>query len=246
MPELAGKAKEVYVNSYGQNTYDAYTDTVPNTAHGGKLPEERDRAPSFFHRPDHDVESIFWVLVSSVIMAKPLDAPDEPSSTFVEVWEILKDHIIKKSQTFDPRNFLLLMTQNIWLEILHPKLSPIVKMMCLLAKQVRPEYGLLNPPPKPDHLHEAFRRIILEQILSMGEDPIPLTPNATRSIPVQDGSEDEDNDSRLDSEAEPSVHPSKKRKTGDDGNFERRSKLGRYTKGISSSTLFKEWYINNQ
>ena len=72
---------------------------------------------------------------------------------------------------------------------LHPKLSSLSGMMTKLSYQVAPEYGRLETQPPQEHLHEAFRRILLEQILSMN-DPIPLTPDLSRN-PIFDAEEDE-------------------------------------------------------
>ncbi|KAK7690220.1 hypothetical protein QCA50_006872 [Cerrena zonata] len=181
MPELEGKAKEVYIKTYGQDAYDAYTDVTANTYHGSKFQKPSKDIPLLFsHRPDHDIESLFWVLVEVVISALPLDAVDKHPPFFVQTWNVMEQHTIIYDQPSDSRSYILNLVEDGWEETLHPKLSPIVEMMMMLTSQVRPEYGLLDPPPKKDHLHEAFRRILLEQILAMEDDPIPLTPNMSR------------------------------------------------------------------
>ena len=163
MPELQGKAKDTYIEAYGEEAYIAYNDTEPKMYHGSGYTCIPDDTPTFTHRPDHDMESLFWVLVVVLILAKPLGEPDEITPAFSSTWAYFDNHTISKDP-HDPRNDIFGQPEKAWRELLHPKLSCLAGMLCKLAKQVQPEYGLLDTPPKPDHLHEAFRRILLEQI----------------------------------------------------------------------------------
>ncbi len=63
--------------------------------------------------------------------------------------------------------------------MMDPRLAPISFMLAEMAGQINPEYGYLSPPPAKDHLHEAMRRLLLEQIVEM-EDPIELQPGVSR------------------------------------------------------------------
>lgn len=47
---------------------------------------------------------------------------------------------------------------------------------------MEPEYGFLDPPPADDHLHEAFQRLLLNQIHDLKED-IELNVEELRSLP---------------------------------------------------------------
>ncbi len=60
-------------------------------------------------------------------------------------------------------------------ETLDPQLASLGGMLLDMADQITPEYGYLSPPPARDHLHEAMRRLLLEQIVRMDED-IELRP----------------------------------------------------------------------
>ena len=179
MPELQGKVKHAYIEAYGEEAYMSYNDTEPRMYHGAEFTCIPDDTPTFTHRPDHDMESLFWVLVVVLILAKPLDEPDEITPALSSTWAYFDNHTISKNP-YDPRNNIFGLTERAWRELLHPKLSCLAGMLRKLADQVQPEYGLLDPQAKPDHLHEAFRRILLEQILAMDDDHIPLTPNVCR------------------------------------------------------------------
>ena len=179
MPELQGRAQGIYIENYGEEAYKAYNDTEPNMHHGAKFTDFLGIIPPFTHRPDHDKESLFWVLVFTSILAKPLGETDEVKPLCSVIWQSFQNHRVNKRPK-DERNDVLEQSGISWKEILHPKLSCLVKMLLRLTEQVQPEYALLDSQPKPDHLHEAFRRIILEQILAMEDDPIPLTPHVSR------------------------------------------------------------------
>ncbi|KAI0076428.1 hypothetical protein K474DRAFT_1644918 [Panus rudis PR-1116 ss-1] len=176
MPELRGKAFELYIQTYSRATYDKYTDK-DGTSHGSRFSEED--ALTFHHRPDHDVESIFWVLFVSLILSFPAGTDDaSPNSSFCYVWGVFRNHTISKDG--DTRLAPLLYSVAEFKEALHPRLASLAPLLRKLAGQVIPEYAYLSPPPPEDHLHEAFRRIILEQIVGM-DDPIPLIPGRSRA-----------------------------------------------------------------
>ncbi len=69
---------------------------------------------------------------------------------------------------------------------LDPKLAFLGQMLVRMAAQIRPEYGYLSPPPPKDHLHESMRRLLLEQILEMGDSDVDLQPGVSRPSPPGD------------------------------------------------------------
>ncbi|KAI0076434.1 hypothetical protein K474DRAFT_1662954 [Panus rudis PR-1116 ss-1] len=176
MPELSGKALELYTRTYSRTTYDKYTDK-DGTFHGGRFSD--DGTLPFHHRPDHDAETIFWVLFVSLILAFPAGTDDaSPNSSFCYVWGVFRDHTI--TQFGDTRALLLTHSVEKFKQALHPRLSSLAPLLHKLALQVMPEYALLSPSPPEDHLHEAFRRLLLEHIVGM-DDPIPLIPGRSRA-----------------------------------------------------------------
>ena len=180
MPELDGKAKDAYVKAYGQDVYSSYSDKGSNKVHGRQPPEPSETPLPFSHRPDHDIESIFWVLVFTLMLALPKGPYEKPSPRFYKGVKKIREHTIDRDEDVDLRDWFFRLEPTEWPGLFHSKLSPIVGMVEALSLQVYPEYGLLNPPPEEEHLHEAFRRILLNQILSM-EDDIPLTPGVSRN-----------------------------------------------------------------
>lgn len=243
MPELEGRARDIYIEFYTQETYDLYSDEDDDTVHGRNPPKRSHSSLPFSHRPDHDVESIFWVLVFAVMTALPKGAVDTPSQAFYEGMKYLRGHTIEEGALGDSRDWFFFRDSNDWKRMLHSKLSPIAKMMEDLAMQVYPEYGLLYPPPRPEHLHEAFRRILLNQILSM-EDDIPLTPGVSRN-PGLASSTLQQGTSRATLHAQSQNNTSKKRKANNDTSSSRASKTARSQSGVASFSLHKDQYRNN-
>lgn len=159
---------------------------------GGAAPKDVSKTSiPFTHRPSHDVESIYWTLLLSLIAALPSGEPLEElviGDRVMEAAVFLYGHTIKNQAggTFvDPRSVILSWPAYAFEDAMHPKLQGIGigKLLERLTQQVRPEYAFLDPAPPMDHLHEAFRRILLEFIVEHGEDcNIELNTEHERNI----------------------------------------------------------------
>ncbi|KAI0788727.1 hypothetical protein C8Q75DRAFT_719219 [Abortiporus biennis] len=181
MPELTGVARDLYIKIYQQNIYDSYTDSN-GTIHGGVYirGSECERHP-FVHRLDHDAESTFWLLLSTLLRAQTPNSTDDPDALRVldQYWETISDPV--SGGVYDPRNSVLDLTEQDFSTLLHPDLRSLAPLIRALADQVQVEYVFLDPPPPEDHLHEALSRILLQFIVDMKED-IPLDPNNLRPV----------------------------------------------------------------
>lgn len=191
MPTLSEGAKKIYIQAYGENTYERYCDTA-KTFHGsdGALPNPR-KLPNFkfCHRPDHDVESIFWVLLATLLRARPVNstATEADLKAYCQAEKVFQDHRIQEGVMVDNRECLLNLSLRQMETALDPELRDLGWMLMEMAEQVKPEYGYLSPAPPNDHLHEAMRRLLLEQILRMDDEPgIPLQAGTPR-LPPDDG-----------------------------------------------------------
>ena len=178
MPILRGKACDLYLKTFGQDFYDSFTDT-DGLFHGGSYsgkPQE-----GFFHQPRHDIESVFWTLLSSILRVFPTGADLEKDTLgeFSAALEALDSHHIDSS-LLDSRIGLLDWTEADFEAALHPKLALLAPMLYAMSGQIRPEYAHLSPSPRKEHLHEAMRRLLLQQIVDMGDDAIPLDPRSVR------------------------------------------------------------------
>ena len=142
-------------------------------------------APSFHHRPDHDVESFFWVLLATLLRARPKKwKPDPHRKFFWNAYDMFLRHSVEAGKVDDSRAELLSYEADDFKKALHPKLQDLAPMLGKMAQQVYPEYGFMDPPPALDHLHEAMRRLLLEQIVQMqnAKNPIPLTAGSLRPL----------------------------------------------------------------
>ena len=174
----------LYLKTYGQAVYDAFTDK-DGIFHGGtstgKIQER------FVHRPRHDIESVFWTLLSSILRVFPKDTHPEANTPgeLSAALKLLDTHVIHSHEP-DIRVSLLTWTETAFETAFHPKLASLAPMFAAMCAQVRPEYAYLSPSPRKDHLHEAMRRLLLQQIVDMGDDAIPLDPHRVR-VPTIDG-----------------------------------------------------------
>ncbi|THG94388.1 hypothetical protein EW026_g7076 [Hermanssonia centrifuga] len=187
---LTGLAKSLYVQAYSQQSYDLYADSegqchsVPDTL------KTKDQCSEYAHRPDHDVESIFWSLIYVLLQLQPLDGEDSNVSGLSEdallAWKHLHGHRVeaatKTSLSIDTRDVLFEFCAGDWNKALHPGLSSLAPLLAKMSLQVWPEYGLLAESPPREHLHEAMRRLLLQHIVDM-DDPIPLNPRNRRPVP---------------------------------------------------------------
>ena len=83
MTILQGEVKQRYEERHADNPrYELYNDTG-GTSHGGTSAMEQGYGiddtlkdmPTFFHRPEHDVESIYWSMVSVLLRVRPTTFP---------------------------------------------------------------------------------------------------------------------------------------------------------------------------
>lgn len=170
MPELKGKSKYFYLKAYGNEEYAKHSDSL-GTYHGANL-TKRAADPPFHYRPEHDVESVLWVLLSLLVRAQPLGEAENPvPDAALALWNTLQTHEIK---TMDQRMVIFKERAGEIERALHPHLTFLSKLLVDLLDQTAPEYAYLDPPPVEDHLHEAFRRLLLKQIVEMNDYPVPL------------------------------------------------------------------------
>lgn len=189
MPSLTGKALELYTRAYGQDQYEMFSDR-DGKFHGGLPPS----SPSgtlrtdiaFSHRPTHDVESIFWTLMVTLLLALPAESREVEEFRYPakDARRWLIDHNITDEED-DRRGPMLKWDDDEFEFALHPGLREVGlgQLLVELARQVRPEYMYLEPRPHQDHLHEAFRRILLDYIVKMPKSSdVKLDTSASRVI----------------------------------------------------------------
>lgn len=173
---------EKYSKSYQGEVMRTFRDEG-ETYHGSRMNmskwmarhDEIQRKAWFYHQPRHDVESVGWCIIAFILRAQPKEPGDVEDSLeeLHKSWEILSGPV---------RLGLFTWPRQQWERALHPKLGFLGDFLLRLGGQMEPEYGFLDPPPPEDHLHEAFQRLLLNQIHSMTED-IELNTDKLRTLP---------------------------------------------------------------
>ncbi|KAI1792814.1 hypothetical protein LXA43DRAFT_317395 [Ganoderma leucocontextum] len=185
MPELSGEARALYVGAYGKERYERYNDNQ-ETYHGARPPnpyQKLETAPPFRHRPEHDVESIYWTMVTALLRVRPenIDEHPEAAKLIVDFWTPLLLHRIPDTDSdyADPREGLLLRSDKAWRALFLGDMKDVGTLLGDISHQIRPEYAFCGDGPQRDHLHEAVQRLILQYLVE--HEDIHLDPEHLRT-----------------------------------------------------------------
>jgi len=174
MPELQGNACAAYYELFGSDTYIAQHENYEQ--YDTHQPHLLSSAP--LYRPQHDIESLFWVIVDVLLHAKPEQSDHHPSIPLAEFETIHKGRKYRHS----PDNILFMNGLVWWRNALHPELRPVLaELLYQMSLHVGPEYEFLIQPPHSTHLHEAFHRLLLQAIVELKGQP-PITLDSSRRI----------------------------------------------------------------
>ncbi|KAL4245119.1 hypothetical protein ABKN59_009861 [Abortiporus biennis] len=185
MPELTYKVRKMYCSHYGQEMYNKYNDK--GTYHGGVLPDDpQPHSPAndktFYHQPRHDVESVYWLLLATFLRVRPSREISDDKDAYLKFNKYCQRLMDRGKGGEDTAKYFMHLSTTNFEEMLHPSLRPLARMLNDLTAQVSPEYAYLTPSPPEDHLHEAFRRILLQQIVDMQGKDIKLDPKNLRTV----------------------------------------------------------------
>ncbi|TBU25404.1 hypothetical protein BD311DRAFT_790439 [Dichomitus squalens] len=192
MPRLTDDALNLYIAVHGQERYDRYNDQpgAPE-CHGGRPPTENPddvddaKLPAFVHRPEHDVESVYWTMVYALLGVQPVASPreDYASHACADVWKILLSHDIPDDEPDDAeetRGVIINARKSKWLRLFCRDMQDVAVLMWRISQHVRSEYALWEGRLKRDHLHEAVQRLILQYLVDHRDNPIELDPEHLR------------------------------------------------------------------
>ncbi|KAF8342766.1 uncharacterized protein EI90DRAFT_3115309 [Cantharellus anzutake] len=176
MPELQGEALQVYHMLFGPVAYEAGHEVYDrNNTHTSRLSLQD---PPLY-RPRHDVESLYWVIIDILLHAKPERSEDSPSRKLTEFEDTLNGRTYRGS---DRTTYLFYQDLDWWRQTLHPALGPVLgELLHKMTQQVGPEYEYLIDPPRSTHLHEAFRRLLLQAIVALRQQP-PIALDSSRRV----------------------------------------------------------------
>ncbi|KAM5545914.1 hypothetical protein V8D89_000040 [Ganoderma adspersum] len=192
MPELTGDALDRYNAVHGPARYEKYPPETIGGAkqHGFTPPPPIDHSEfqsdiQYVHRPEHDVESIFWIMLYVLLLVKPKDgeAAKYASPAFGQIWGPLSSCSISGPALGeeDSRNVIFERRISTWMDAFDGSMRDVGNMLCRIARQIKTEWALWEgSATAPDHLHEAVQRIILQYLVDHREDDVVLLPGQTR------------------------------------------------------------------
>ncbi|KAM5545933.1 hypothetical protein V8D89_000059 [Ganoderma adspersum] len=160
--------------------------------HGGLPPrteEIEEIGPEFYHRPEHDVESVFGTMFAVLARAQPASGPQEEYVLAVlrNVWTDFDTHEITSDpdESQDKRDVIFGLIRSRWREMFapFPAMRDVADLLFNVSRQVRSEYALWEwvHEPEPDHLHEAVQRLIFQYLVDHPDD-IALDPARRRPV----------------------------------------------------------------
>ncbi|KAI1787263.1 hypothetical protein LXA43DRAFT_716444 [Ganoderma leucocontextum] len=191
MPELTGDALHRYNTVHGPARYDKYPPELKmgGAKQHGFTPPPPIHPPTFqsnltyVHRPEHDVESVFWTMLYALLLVKPKDGKAEKNASpaFGRIWDTLNSHSIEENPGEDCRNVIFDCRISTWMDAFDESMRDVGVMLCNIANQVKTEWALWESSARtPDHLHEAFQRIILQYLVDHSDKDVTLLPGQTR------------------------------------------------------------------
>ncbi|EJD48073.1 hypothetical protein AURDEDRAFT_163042 [Auricularia subglabra TFB-10046 SS5] len=178
LPELVGNAKQCYIQAFGQQHYDDLSALLESS----KAPYRPVRPELAAHRPHHDAESCYFLIVHFLLTALPHKAiGDNDESEVASIIEILEQN--RFGSLIDLRGNLMELLQDEWADYLHPQLRSLGGFLSALGDTVRPIFDLFEPPLPPYHLHDAMQCVLLQEACRLlDHDALPLNPTARRSF----------------------------------------------------------------
>ena len=197
MPELSGDALALYKKAYGEERYLMYNDD-DLTTHRGLSPSARGKSlddvvdetsPSFQHRSEHDVESIYWSMVVVLLRvhpALPVHYEIDPCEASLRAWEALHSHQIPQDPSAgmsESRYLVSEATRPQWLALFLPEMHDVALLMLEISRHINSEYALWEWEEgkyREDHLHEALQRLIFKYLHEHRDNPILLNPDYLR------------------------------------------------------------------
>ena len=180
-PTLNGEPLKLYIEAYGEEKYRYYI-------------EQFEKSPLFLKRNDtvfrqlpvHDAESIIWIIVDHLLRAIPdgVDESPEVNNAAVGALRAFINHAVEKSG--DTRSCFAEYSKEDWIDCLHPALSHMAPMLAKLCELVSADWTLwcLHGHLPIDFLHEAIKRILLQEIVRIKTEKcdVPLGQEERKPI----------------------------------------------------------------
>ena len=157
---LSGEALNLYIRAYGEENYRTY---ITKLNESSIIQNNTDVV--FKQLPIHDAESIIWIIVDHLLRAIPVGREPQVNEFAISALNGFLMHAI--SYCGDTRSSFSNFSLEEWIKCLHPGLShtaPFIRRLCRLLITDWSLWCLKGELPD-DFLHEAVKRILLEEIV---------------------------------------------------------------------------------
>jgi hypothetical protein len=188
LPQLEGLTLERYTACVGKRV----GDFPENKSLDYRIPTKT-VIKQYSHRLSYDAESILWLLLWWAIQAQPEGGQENPIAADDWVDLTAGPGQRDKRHTFVDR----------FSKVCHPSYGPLDNLLESLFSQLKgyQEYVALSDMPnrpkdplreKPEYLHEAFQRIILDFIVKNSDKPFMNLPIGSSRRPVSNDTVSQD------------------------------------------------------
>ena len=159
-PILNGDPLKLYTEVYGEEKYRYYIEQLEKSA---LFLFGEDTV--FRQLPVHDAESIIWIIVDHLLRAFPDGKRPEVNDAAVGALKAFINHDVEMYG--DTRSGFRKLTKKDWVNCLHPALAHMASMLVNLCEFVKLDWTLwcLHGHLPMDFLHEAIKRILLQEIV---------------------------------------------------------------------------------
>ncbi|EJD52420.1 hypothetical protein AURDEDRAFT_111131 [Auricularia subglabra TFB-10046 SS5] len=116
------------------------------------------------HKPRHDAESIYWVLLWSLARAQPRNAPREPEATRLQNLTKFANCLLEHKVGDESARLEYIRSLGSLRNLLHADLAAYEDLLIAMASYLAIPWHIY-PQVKDNHVHMAFRRMLLGFLL---------------------------------------------------------------------------------
>ncbi|KAF8581035.1 hypothetical protein K439DRAFT_1662505 [Ramaria rubella] len=183
--QLIEDDRKLYIRAYGEETYESFNTFLDSVIDGSIWEcdpfENADGPGTILHQPFHDVESVFWIITWFLMHAWPTGHDPALTEEFGKATKAMLAHQIDNDD-YGGRKDLLTKPARKWSNIIHPECCGLVKMLVDMAAYVSMRW-MRFPTAPTFHAHEAFKRLLLKEIVRMTRDGRPIPIQGARGLP---------------------------------------------------------------
>ncbi|EJD43126.1 hypothetical protein AURDEDRAFT_167805 [Auricularia subglabra TFB-10046 SS5] len=144
------------------------------------------------HNPRHDAESIYWLLLYAFARARPRGAPQETDEARLNQLAAFCNTMLTHKVGDETARRQYLSPDGLLLQgLFHPSLSAFEDLLRAMGSYLSIPWHCYPTTVSPDHVHIAFRRMLLGYLLRLDAAPLDQALDTERPRRLEKGREGE-------------------------------------------------------